>query len=309
MTVKEELTRIKKRNNILKTIEQFSEENNLIKVEVDDFERYDHFMQNNPQFDMRTFVKVQDLSGNMLLLKPDITTNIIAQVTKMIDQDESLALYYLDNVYSYNGNNDIAVTRQYGVELLGNDVNNNELTLIKTLETLFDTFNLPLVIELGNQAFVNVLLDNLDVPTETLKTIKTLIMNKNLPELKTILKTSTKTSYKTLLIDLFEKDTHGYELLHWIQKLNLDVRLAVELKTLLDIKAKAKDTVVIDLTLMHQYNYYNGPIFKGYTDNIKTDILRGGRYDTLTKTYGQPTKALGFSLDMDTFIEEVTLND
>ncbi|MFW5842179.1 MAG: ATP phosphoribosyltransferase regulatory subunit [Bacillota bacterium] len=309
MTVKEELSRIKKRNAILKTIEQFSEDQNLIKVEVDDFEKYDHFMQNNPQFDMHTFVKVQDLSGTMLLLKPDITTNIIAQVTKMIDQDESLALYYLDNVYSYNGNNDINVTRQYGVELLGNDENNNEVTLIKTLETLFNTFNLPLVIELGNQAFINVLLENLDVSNDTLQRIKTCIMSKNYPELKILLNASNKSAYKTLLIDLFEKDTHGAELLDWIQKMNLDIRLAVELKTVLDIKAKAKDTVVIDLTLMHQYTYYNGPIFKGYTDNIKTDILRGGRYDTLTKTYGQPTKALGFSLDMDTFIEEVTFND
>jgi ATP phosphoribosyltransferase regulatory subunit len=63
--------------------------------------------------------------------------------------------------------------------------------------------------------------------------------------------------------------------------------------------------VNIDLSLISPYDYYNGPIFKGYINGNPKDVFRGGRYDTLTQTYGTSTKALGFSLDMAPLMKEV----
>jgi ATP phosphoribosyltransferase regulatory subunit len=66
-----------------------------------------------------------------------------------------------------------------------------------------------------------------------------------------------------------------------------------------------QDQVMIDLSLVSTYDYYDGILFKGYIKGSKEEILSGGRYDPLTENYGRRIPAIGFTLNTQEIIKEV----
>jgi len=59
------------------------------------------------------------------------------------------------------------------------------------------------------------------------------------------------------------------------------------------------DYLIIDFSIMRQFNYYSGLIFEAYCPKITELIGSGGRYDGLIKKFGLDVPATGFALDVD----------
>ena len=60
-----------------------------------------------------------------------------------------------------------------------------------------------------------------------------------------------------------------------------------------------------DLSMIMEFSYYDGLIFKGYYPNYYKDIICGGRYDRFTEKFGNRMPAIGFSLNIDELTEIV----
>lgn len=306
VNIKDELKVIKKRNAILKQFETIAEQKGFIKVESDYFEPYDAFTALNQRQNVNDLVKVQDLRGNLYLLQPDITSNIIKQVIPRIDKDMALELYYSDNIFYYSGSGEITTKRQFGVEVIGKKEIRDDIKMISFIDELFKTYKIETTIEIGNQAFINIIIDQLDLSQIMANQVKQYLITKNQKELETVLKGVENVAYVNLLVDCINKQNQLDDIKKSILTNNLDKRLIKEINKLETIQTSINNkNVWYDLSTINQYDYYNGPIYKAYIKGYKKEVLSGGRYDYLTVELGSPTRALGFSLDMDIFIKEV----
>jgi ATP phosphoribosyltransferase regulatory subunit len=306
-TLKEEMNYVKKRNEIIKSFEMLVEQKGLIKVESDFFVDYDTFSAQNQRLDRRSLVKLQDLKGDIKVLKPDITSNLIKQVIERKEDNDIYNLFYSDYIFSYD-NFELKSKRQFGVEVIGDSKMESDISIIELIKELLQLFNLDYMIEIGDQKFISIVLENMDLSSQKKNMIKQKLITKNLYELEELL--TKKTPYEELLFLLLRVEDDLQEIKRFLKEFSLDQRLINEINKLINMKELLNDgSITFDLSIINMYDYYNGPIYKGYIKGYKRQILSGGRYDYLTEKFGKLCGALGFSIDMDAVIMEVLNND
>ncbi|QMS84778.1 ATP phosphoribosyltransferase regulatory subunit [Candidatus Xianfuyuplasma coldseepsis] len=299
----EEIQFIKKRNKILRQLEELAEQEGMLRVESDAFEEYTSYVQSNPRQDANKLVKVADLQGDVYLLKPDITTNLIKQVIPRMEQDLGLSLYYLDTVYAFNDFGSITPTRQFGIEVIGASQIDEDFRLISFITRLFDQYNITYNIELGNQQWINDVIEQLQASKTIANLIKKALIDKNKEGIKQYV---SNPGYQTLLLTVIQRQNDIPAYIDIIQQYNLPKTLHTQLLELHELVNRLDNpNIEVDLSLLNEFDYYNGIIYRGYVNSYKTNILRGGRYDSITQEFGTLTPALGFSLDVDIFINEV----
>jgi ATP phosphoribosyltransferase regulatory subunit len=81
------------------------------------------------------------------------------------------------------------------------------------------------------------------------------------------------------------------------------------LKALDDLRWLARHLVDLpvsfDLADMSGYAYYTGVRFAAYSPGCSDAVLRGGRYDEVGAAFGRKRPAVGFSLDLKTWVQQV----
>jgi len=307
-TIKEEMNYIMKRNDFYHSLMDYAKTDGFIQVESDLFEGVFDFIESNDRFDIKSLIKLEDKNGEIYILRPDITTNIIKQVIPRMTDDDFLKLFYLDNVYAYGQGGQMKASRQFGVEMIGGDAYKKEEELFTFIEGLLNQYQMSYEIEIGNQLFIDILIGEMTDNRQVKTNIKDALMKKNIQQLRQAL--DMDNLYAKLLIMLLEPNNDIISIKTFIESNELNTKLIDEInRTLTMIENINQSNITIDLSLISPYDYYNGPIFKGYIKGYPNDVFRGGRYDTLTKKYGRLTKALGFSLDIGPFMKEVLRNE
>lgn len=61
--------------------------------------------------------------------------------------------------------------------------------------------------------------------------------------------------------------------------------------------------VLIDLTMIGDFQYYTGMTFEGYAADLGFPVASGGRYDNLLQQFGRPAPATGFALKTTRILE------
>ncbi|MEG0457518.1 MAG: ATP phosphoribosyltransferase regulatory subunit, partial [Oscillospiraceae bacterium] len=74
-------------------------------------------------------------------------------------------------------------------------------------------------------------------------------------------------------------------------------------------KAGYEKSIMIDLGIVNEVDYYTGIIFKGYLEGSGDVILSGGRYDNLTEKYGIKMPAIGFAINLNFIINTMNFID
>lgn len=305
-TVSKEISYIIKRNKMLKELEVMAEEKGFIKVESDFFEDYLTYSKINQTQNLQNLIKVQDLNGNVFLLKPDVTTNIIKQVIPKCSSTDTVDLYYLDTVFRFDSLGRIKTIRQFGVEVIGRKDIDSDIKLIQLIAQIFKTYQLDYFIEIGNQKFISIVCDELKLSIEQVKRLRKILLAKNIHELKEFLSTIDNNDYDELLISILSDQDNLSVYKDIINSKALNNNLLVEIERLETIERSLGGVnSYIDLSITNEFDYYNGPIYKGYINNYNKEILSGGRYDYLTKEFGKETPALGFTLDLGVLMNEV----
>ncbi len=310
-TIFQELEFVKKRYAIQSRLEHIVNEQEFIKVETDYFEDYLEYIDTNKRLDKSDMVKLQNKSGDILLLRPDITTNIIKQALSKGAIDRALKLYYIDPIFTYDTDGSIKTVKEFGVEMINTDGWSSDLELLRLIQAIFQTVSIDITLEIGNQSFVTNLVRTLNLCDEDGIRLQNILAGKNAPELRAFLAGSDIAApLLPFLENIFSYQGDFDRIIADLRQCgypDLLIKIASDMQRLSE---ELNDPMFqFDLSLVMDFDYYNGPIYRGYLKTGKSDILKGGRYDLITKEYGNVTSALGFSIKVDDFIREVIASE
>ena len=281
-------------------------------------EFYETFNYNSQTLKEEDMYKFFDNRGRILVLRPDMTIPIARVVeTKFKDESLPIKLRYNANVFrvheSFGGKRNEYT--DCGVELIGLEDKKSDLeVLVLALEALNKLGLNDFKLEIGNIGFFEGIFKSFDISEESKKIIAQYIEDKNLKNLEDYLES----------LDIKEEYKEFFNKLPWLfgdrsileeakrysfnDELNENLEYIESLYSQLDTLGYG-DKVTFDLGMIPRLNYYTGIIFRGYGEGVGNTVLRGGRYDNLIKTGDKYLPAIGFSLDINSVIENVKINE
>ena len=306
--VKEELKYYQMKSKIIKKVSNLVEDLGYVMFEPDYLEDYDAFIEMNQRIKKESMIKMIEPDGSISLLRPDITTSLIKHLVPKWEDEADLKLYYSSTIFSRSTLGKIEEQKQFGVEYLGNSSLSADVEVLELVMNLCKEFKLNYKVVINNNRFLNQLFNQLKLNQFDEKELKEIISNKNAYELNRFIKRLEITN--PILQNLFDLEGSISEIKEKLKGTNISKELTDALSTLNQIEeVLEKDAYstkyTFDLSLLTQYDYYDGIIFKGFLKGVPHVILNGGRYDPLTKQFGKSIPAIGFSLQIQDFIKEV----
>jgi ATP phosphoribosyltransferase regulatory subunit len=283
------------------------------------FEYYDLFLKAKRTIRKDEMFKLIDEKGEILVLRPDITTPIARMAASYSNQkDKRLKFFYSTNIFRINRENNCSRKEftQTGIEYIGNDLEDADGEICAAaIECLLKCNITDFKIDLGQAAFFKGLIKEINIDNEEIKKLKDLIENKNFAEVKEI---SRKLNVSGKVKDVIDKMPYLYgdadKVLTMAKTLVLNKEMEDSLINLQKVNGVICDYgfggfVSVDLGLINHIDYYTGVIFKGYLNNYGKEVMSGGRYDDLVAEYGHKVPATGMGINVDELIEAMESMD
>jgi len=272
------------------------------------YEHYDVLMAgSDADFERRIF-RVLDREGNILALRPDITTQVARIVgTKLYDLPLPLRFYYINNVFRFEEPQAGRQREFYqaGLELIGASGPEADAEAIAVaIEALQRVGLQGFQINLGQMGFFRAIVAELNLSPAQVGELKGTIDRKDEVGLrKSLQEWGISGRYATALSELPHL-CGGEEVLARAANLapNAAARQAIEnlgqIYNLLSAQGLA-EYLVIDLGEARGMDYYTGVTIEGFSPGLGFSICNGGRYDELIGLYGRPLPAVGFGIGVE----------
>ena len=252
------------------------------------------------------------------MLRPDMTIPIARVVeTKFKDESLPIKLRYNSNVFRVHASLG-GKRNEYtdcGVELIGLEDKKSDLeVLVLALEALEKLGLSDFKLEIGNIGFFEGVFETLNISKESKEIIAQYIEDKNLKNLEDYLdEIDIKDEYKEFFNKLpwlfgDRSILKEAKVLAFNEELKANLEYLENLYSELDILGYG-NKVTFDLGMVPRLNYYTGIIFRGYGEGVGNTVLRGGRYDNLITIGEEYIPAIGFSLDINSVIENVKISE
>lgn len=310
-TVNDELKYLRKIYDVKQSVEKVLIESGFNYIEPSLFEDYTDVGEVNRKSKSNTIVVANDKS-NLSILRIDNTQAILKNVVPKWDMEDKLKLFYYDNVYAHIDGK-YEENRQLGIEIIGDTTLSSDFESITLALQFLEKSNNTYVFEISNSKLLSSICEELELDDNQINDLITIIATKNKDLLNEYIDNKLKIKEGSVLRNLFDCYGDIQSILESTAKYTLsdNIRNALHELEELDqyLKAQGLSNYVYDLSLVSQFKYYNGIIFKGFYKSINKTILRGGRYDKLTSLYGQNLGATGFMIDVDEYIKETQDND
>lgn len=230
-------------------------------------------------------------------LKPDVTLSIVKNMA--CDSQLPVKVFYNETVYRIKkGDREFSELRQMGIEHIGDDslyATSEILSLAKSSLDLISTDNILDISHIG------ILMPLIDQACEYGIDRDQLILHitqKNADAVACLLKEHGFSSPLATLVGLYAPISQSISLLFDLLPESSAVKELSEIVSVLHTLG-LDNNVYLDLSLMHDFGYYNGIIFKGYLKGVPVAVLSGGRYDPLLSRFGVQTSAMGFAIYLD----------
>jgi len=252
--------------------------------------------------DLRTFKLVDQLSGRMLGLRADMTTQVARIDAHLLNRASVTRLCYAGSVL-HTRPSGLHATReplQIGAEIYGHagleaDAEIQELALASLALAGFDAVRL----DLSHAGLLRAIIapDAQAVCDES--ALHSLLRAKDVPGLRALTATYDAVTRDALLalpnlygdIDVLARARAVLPPLPGVQK------ALAELAALAG-SALGRAEVAIDLADLRGYQYESGAMFALYVPGLPNAVARGGRYDHVGEAFGRARPATGFSLDL-----------
>lgn len=305
INIQDELRFTQKRRAFERQFEDYFESREYQFIDPQIFQSYQDFVCANMSLDARKTVKVLSGDSQIMILRPDITMNVLERILNNPENKQPIKVYYNSKIYLNNFSSKIGEYRQMGAEYLGDDSIRADQEIIDIAVNLMQQLPIPFILELGSSKYLDGLFEDLTLSGEQKKQLRRLITKKNQGELGAFI--------TTLPIDERQKELLG-NLLDMQGDINAVIQKALEyprnaamdealeeLEALRDFfdEENLRQWIHFDLSMVPDLDYYDGIIFKGYYFNSPKKIISGGRYDSLTEKFGKRVSAIGFSVNMD----------
>jgi ATP phosphoribosyltransferase regulatory subunit len=252
--------------------------------------------------DLRTFKLVDQLSGRMLGLRADMTTQVARIDAHLLNRDSVTRLCYAGSVL-HTRPSGLHATReplQIGAEIYGHagleaDAEIQELALASLLLAGFTEPRL----DLCHVGVLRAILDEDAGAKRDEAQLQTLLRAKDVPGLEEVTQNYAPATRAALLalpnlygdVDVLARAKEVLPALPGI------TRALAELAALAGC-AIGRAQVAIDLADLRGYQYESGAMFALYVPGLPNAVARGGRYDHVGEAFGRARPATGFSLDL-----------
>ena len=276
------------------------------------FEFYETLAQSAGSMMKRGMIKFFDREGNIIALRPEMTTPI-ARITstKLKREPKPLRFYYISNVFRYDDlkMGDRKEFNQAGIELIGVNSKEADVEVIAlAVETLKNCGLKKFFIDIGHINLFNGIMQSIKIEEERKLQIREAILNKDFVLLERILSSSDIRNDKEKEFILKMPTLRGKEeILEEAEKIlsnKLSISALKEIKGIYNILRSygLEEHILIDLGIIRDFDYYTGIIFEGYTDYLGFPICGGGRYDSLCLKFGENLPATGFAIGLERLI-------
>jgi ATP phosphoribosyltransferase regulatory subunit len=252
--------------------------------------------------DLRTFKLVDQISGRLLGLRADMTTQVARIDAHLLNRNSITRLCYAGSVL-HTRPSGLHATRepiQIGCEMYGHagleaDAEIQELALTSLALAGFDNVRL----DLSHVGVLRAILAEDAAAKRDEAQLHTLLRGKDVPGLEEITANYAKATRDALLalphlygdVEVLGK---ARELLPPLSGIT---RALSELAALAG-SAIGRAQVAIDLADLRGYQYESGAMFALYVTGLPNAVARGGRYDHVGEAFGRARPATGFSLDL-----------
>ena len=249
--------------------------------------------------------KLTSPDGRLLVLRADNTTPIARVAATRFESGTPVKLFYHQKVYrlSEGHKGRKSEIMQSGVEILGaSGIHSDLLCMMTAIDTL-SAFGGDFKLELGHVGYYNALISELSLDSEQADRLRRLVEAKDANKISGFDKIK-KIPFLFGGEEVFDEaealagdNTEAKNALTYLKKLYSAL-----------CEAGYKDKIMIDLGIVHAFDYYTGAVFKGYMAGAGEPVLAGGRYDTLVARFDNSIPATGFGVNIsevaDTLIKE-----
>lgn len=299
-------------DRVIKKIKERVKTYGFHRIKTPAFEKYDLYTEVNSSVNRNKMIKVVDYTGEVLVIRPDVTIPI----TRSFADDEvngakEARYFYVQDVFRqpFDRSEDIEST-QAGIEYFGNQSAEADAEVIAlACEVLSDLGFHEVKIEIGHAGFFQELIQQVELTSHELKELKMIIQAKNIVEIRPFLE---KLAIDDWIAQAMEEIPFLYgnpeEVAKRAKKLTLSASLHKKLDHLLEVYKIVRmyglaDNVIMDLGLINYMGYYSDIIFQGFVENLGQPVLMGGRYDQLAENFGKQMPAIGFACQIESILE------
>ena len=310
LRIQDELNFAKKRYELTKKIETSFVDAGFIQIKPEIFEEYDEITQIDKNISTKSMVKV--VSNKVMVLRPDITISLMKNLIPRWEDDLSLKLFYHSTVYKNKRNGDgIIQCRQFGCEYLGEPSMDADREVVNLAFNILRKFTDEFLLEIGSGNYIDGFVEALNIDSDTERQFKKLLYRKNNPELEAFAqKLDIKPELKELMVNILSIRGTLKEVTERANKYFTNARMKKGIDQLNTIstlisKEDLDKYTLFDLSMVSKLDYYDGIMLKGYYKSLYKEILSGGRYDSLTKSFGKRVPAIGFTIYFDALMEAI----
>lgn len=265
-------------------------------------ENYDLFCEVNRSLQQENIYKLTDNTGHLLVIRPDNTTPIARVVaTKLKNAALPQKLYYDQHIYRVNSDysgmrNEIL---QSGIELIGACGIKSDLLCIMTALDTLKSLGLNFKLEIGHVGYFNALISEMTLSEEEATTVRSFVEAKNFVSLNMFDKNLQNEVIRKL--PLLYGSGEVFAEAQALAGENRDALAALDyVRALYDALCNAGygEYIMIDMGMVHKFDYYTGTVIRGYIDRAGEPILKGGRYDKLLEKFDYDVPATGFAINV-----------
>lgn len=285
-------------------------------IETPTFEYFDIFSKERGTVQSKEMFKFFDRGNNTLVLRPDVTPSIARCVAKYHREEEmQIRLCYTGNTFvntsPYKGK--LQEVTQVGAELYNDDTSDADAEMIAIMvECLLKSGLKEFQLEVGHADIFRGLAEEAGFNDYETEELRRLIVSKNFFGVEELLDNLTVAeSLKEIFQKLPELLGNLEECVAFVKERTKSKRVLAALERLVKVEAVLElygvsDYVTIDFSMLSQYSYYTGVIFRAYTYGNGEALATGGRYDGLVKQFGMDAPAIGLAIVIDQLMLALT---
>jgi ATP phosphoribosyltransferase regulatory subunit len=277
-------------------------------VETPTIEFFDVFSSEIEHFPQESMVKFFDQKGRILVLRPDITVPV-ARITATKNRDVKLPIKYsyIGNVFRFNevGGGRQNEFTQAGVEMLGDYSSESDAEIIAiAINTLKASGLEDFQIDIGQVEFFKGLAEEAAFSNDDIIKISKMIDRKDIVGVEEVAGRYKIADELKALITELPQLFGSIEIIEKLKKITKNKRSLDALNNIEEVIGILGDYglskyISVDMGMLKGLNYDTGIIFRGFTHGVGFPILSGGRYDSLTSSFGRDCPAIGFSVGIN----------
>lgn len=298
----------KRRRKVMSGLHHVLELYNYHDIQTPTFEYFDIFNRDKGSAPSSAMFKFFDRDNFTLVLRPDITPSIARCVAKYYEnEDLPIRLCYEGNTFtnkiSHQGK--LCEVTQVGGELVNDDSSAADAEILATVVDCFQAVGLKeFQIEVGEVDFFKGIIEEAGLDEEEETVIRDFIMNKNFFGLQEYVKRLSTSEHMKKVLMSFDQLFGGLEMLERAKKLVQNHRSLAAIERLEKVYRAltyyhCEEHVGFDFSMLSDYKYYTGILFRGYTYGTGDAIVKGGRYNALLSQFGKDAPAIGFAFVID----------